>query len=71
MIVLDDIFSGLDGANINSICERLLDRHTGYLRSRGITVILSTHNGLFLYSTAFDLLTRLTLLYSQSSGLCR
>ncbi|RAK89341.1 hypothetical protein BO79DRAFT_237457 [Aspergillus costaricaensis CBS 115574] len=44
MIVLDDIFSGLDGANINSICERLLDRHTGYLHSRGITVILSTHN---------------------------
>ncbi|RAH53760.1 hypothetical protein BO85DRAFT_428965, partial [Aspergillus piperis CBS 112811] len=44
MVVLDDIFSGLDAANINSICERLLDRHTGYLRCRGITVILSTNN---------------------------
>ncbi|GLA43653.1 hypothetical protein AnigIFM63309_001584 [Aspergillus niger] len=44
MVVLDDIFSGLDAANINKICERLLDRHKGYLRCRDITVILSTHN---------------------------
>lgn len=47
MVVLDDIFSGLDAANINKICERLLDRHKGYLRCRDITVILSTHNGKF------------------------
>ncbi|KAI2966296.1 hypothetical protein CBS147323_5517 [Aspergillus niger] len=44
MVVLDDIFCGLDAANINKICERLLDRHKGYLRCRDITVILSTHN---------------------------
>ncbi|GKZ24861.1 hypothetical protein AbraIFM66951_001706 [Aspergillus brasiliensis] len=44
MVVLDDIFSGLDSSNINKLCERLLDRHTGYLRRKGITVILSTHN---------------------------
>ncbi|KAI2814154.1 hypothetical protein CBS115989_8778 [Aspergillus niger] len=44
MVVLDDIFSGLDAANINKICERLLDRRKGYLRCKGITVILSTHN---------------------------
>ncbi|KAK9319112.1 hypothetical protein V1517DRAFT_266874 [Lipomyces orientalis] len=44
LLLLDDIFSGLDPVTISKICRRLLDIHQGYLRRRGITVILSTHN---------------------------
>ncbi|PYI24792.1 P-loop containing nucleoside triphosphate hydrolase protein [Aspergillus violaceofuscus CBS 115571] len=44
LVVLDDIFSGLDAVTIDRICQRLLSADRGYFRRKGITVLLSTHN---------------------------
>ncbi|PYI28858.1 P-loop containing nucleoside triphosphate hydrolase protein [Aspergillus indologenus CBS 114.80] len=44
LVVLDDIFSGLDAVTIDRICQRLLSADRGYFRRQGITVLLSTHN---------------------------
>ncbi|PYH77469.1 P-loop containing nucleoside triphosphate hydrolase protein [Aspergillus uvarum CBS 121591] len=44
LIVLDDIFSGLDAFTIDRICHRLISADKGYFRRKGITVLLSTHN---------------------------
>ncbi|RAH80143.1 P-loop containing nucleoside triphosphate hydrolase protein [Aspergillus japonicus CBS 114.51] len=44
LVVLDDIFSGLDAVTIDRICQRLLSADRGYFRCKGITVLLSTHN---------------------------
>ncbi|OJK02591.1 hypothetical protein ASPACDRAFT_1864098 [Aspergillus aculeatus ATCC 16872] len=44
LVILDDIFSGLDSVTIDRICHRLLSVDRGYFRRKGITVLLSTHN---------------------------
>ncbi|RAH47723.1 P-loop containing nucleoside triphosphate hydrolase protein [Aspergillus brunneoviolaceus CBS 621.78] len=44
IIILDDVFSGLDSVTIDRICERLLSPDRGYFRRQRTTVLLSTHN---------------------------
>ncbi|RAH67341.1 P-loop containing nucleoside triphosphate hydrolase protein [Aspergillus aculeatinus CBS 121060] len=44
IVILDDVFSGLDSVTIDTICERLLSPDKGYFRRKRTTVLLSTHN---------------------------
>lgn len=43
IVMLDDVFSGMDGHTAESVSRRLLGG-SGLLRTRGTTVILATHN---------------------------
>lgn len=47
MVVLDDVFSGLDANAVNSIVESLFGQD-GYFRKSKTSVILTTHNRMFL-----------------------
>ncbi|KAJ5737499.1 uncharacterized protein N7483_002624 [Penicillium malachiteum] len=42
LVILDDVFCGVDAHNINLISNGLFSQH-GYFRSAGITVLLVTH----------------------------
>ncbi|OJJ45854.1 hypothetical protein ASPZODRAFT_98811 [Penicilliopsis zonata CBS 506.65] len=42
LVLLDDVFSGLDAQNISLISDRLFGEG-GYFRSAGVTVLLATH----------------------------
>ena len=44
LLLLDDIFSGLDNTTSNFVFNRLLGLY-GLLRQDGITVVLATHAG--------------------------
>ncbi|PYH44095.1 P-loop containing nucleoside triphosphate hydrolase protein [Aspergillus saccharolyticus JOP 1030-1] len=44
VVVLDDVFSGLDPVTRERICQRLLDIDRGYFRRQGTTVLFSTHH---------------------------
>ncbi|KAJ5939096.1 ABC transporter [Penicillium verhagenii] len=44
VILLDDVFSGMDGHTTQSISNRLFSHETGLLRKNKTTVILATHN---------------------------
>lgn len=46
LLVVDDIFSGLDLRTSNLIIERVFSRN-GLVRQLGMTVILATHAGKF------------------------
>lgn len=45
LVVLDDVFSGLDSNNIRTISTRLFGPN-GYFRRPGMTVLLATHTGM-------------------------
>lgn len=49
LVVLDDIFSGLDPNNTNMIATRLFGPG-GYFPKSGVTVLLATHTGKFVTS---------------------
>lgn len=44
LLVLDDVFNGVDAHNVNLISNGLFSQG-GYLRAAGITVLLATHIG--------------------------
>lgn len=47
ILVLDDVFGGLDGATCSQVCESVFGP-SGLLRRRGTTVILCTHSTEFM-----------------------
>ncbi|OOF98777.1 hypothetical protein ASPCADRAFT_394152 [Aspergillus carbonarius ITEM 5010] len=50
IVILDDVFSGLDSNNISAIATRLFGQN-GYFRTSGMTVLLATHTQyLFQYA---------------------
>lgn len=44
IVMLDDVFSGMDAGTVNVISNRLLGREGGLLRRQHTTVVLTTHN---------------------------
>lgn len=49
ILVLDDIFSGLDGSTQESVCQAVFGQD-GLLRQRGTTTVLCTHSTNFLWA---------------------
>lgn len=43
LLILDDVFSGMDAHTVNLVSRRLLG-NDGLLRKRGRTVVLATHS---------------------------
>ena len=46
LLLLDDVFSGLDLRTIEQVAQRLLGKE-GYLRCQGITVLFTIHTGIW------------------------